>query len=191
MKGKVELKMKSSKGKYCKALLSLFLVFLFSSCSAEEGIQFAHLDAVFGDYAQISGGTGGNALINIQSGEEIIPMGEFNAITHVQDGLALVGIWEQGSSILNLETGETLIPFGVFNRIYGFHSRGVAIVGENRNGEIGTFLSDRIALIDLETGEERIPFGVFNLFRPNEDMRWAVVRCAEGGRFYPAGVWLT
>lgn len=167
----------------CVLVAAILLISLvMTACNTTNNritLQFSYIDAVYDNMAYInSGGAGRRALVNLETGEDVIPFGEFHAISNVQDGRAIVNIWEEGSSIIDIATREAIVPFGRYNRIYRFHSDGRMIVGENVSGEVGTFLSDRLAVINLKTGEAIIPFGRYDIIRADEEMQVAVVRSA-------------
>ena len=107
------------------------------------------------------------SLIDILTGDEVLPLREGYSFGASQDGMAVVVSQERGQqTLLDLTTGEEIIPFGRYALISGVYG-GMAIVNVLASDEqldvLFQYGDDLFVsgVIDIVSGEEVIPFGTF------------------------------
>jgi len=166
--------------------------------------QFSSIQ-IYGDLAVVYDGTdprsliiGGTwefvqrnvGIIDLESGEILVPRGRFMNIQDVRDGMAYVECRETGQSIIDIESGEELISMSQFPDAGG--STWFSFLG---NGRIATHIQmelggpSTVAVIDIESGEEVIPFGRFDRISSTgiddlvlvlEDGHWGIIHVESG-----------
>ena len=135
------------------------------------------------------------ALIDITTGEVIIPACSQNRLISVGYGMAVQREWPY-TRLIEIESGRELIPFGQFSRIYILNENAVRVSNRMRipiymgvinvntgetvvpaegyqllpghreyyaNGMILMVSGDERAIIDVASGEQIIPFGTYNI----------------------------
>ena len=158
--------------------LLLLLILMLAACEHSDTPRpkYAYIEAVYGDMAVVTQGRGGvqeRALVDIMSGEEIIPFGSYAQIRNVYNNMAVVRCGGRDGfidreGILDIVSGEEVIPIGRYSRI-SLYSNGMAVV--NVGG------SSFSALIDIASGEYIIPVDDTFLItiRVNTDTGMAIV----------------
>ena len=114
------------------------------------------------------------AVINITSGEKVIPFGRYTQIECldqrvwiIQDGLIKTEV-EGLIGVIDIETGEEVIPFGQFDYI-----------GRVRNGFAHIAYNDMWGLFDVSMGEVAIPVGEYFLVTSAGGGRAVVINAGE------------
>ena len=132
-----------------------------------QGTEFRRIESVHGDKAFVAVNIVGGremALIDIVTGEKILPVGEIGSLSSIYDNLAAVtvnGEW----AIIDITNGEIVFCFGIYDwicSIRSIYSDGMAIVRCISSATSG--------LIDIASGVELIPLGTYNTIIFNDEL---------------------
>jgi len=92
-------------------------------------------------------------VVNIHSGVEIIPIGMYDSVHHIGEGMVVVRL-NEAEGLIDVESGEEVIPIGKYD-----------VIRHIDQGRVVVVLNDAVALIDVESGEEIIPIGLYDNIR--------------------------
>ena len=144
-------------------LLTLTLLLsLLTACNSTDKYYYDSIGRVYGNMAIVARGwPRQHAVIDITSGEEIIPFGEYCFIDSIHSDMVSV-VTDRQKSVIDITSGETIIPFGLYDNIH-FLGDDYARVGLGRwmtNARVTNFES--VGVINIASGEKIIPFGQFD-----------------------------
>ena len=109
-------------------------------------------------------------IIDIDSGNEILPLGTFNNFwSSIYNGMVVAHQLGGDIALVDVETGAEKIPFGRYDRITGHFSEGIIIV--ERDGLFG--------VLNADTFEYIVPIGRYSGFTPYFEVGVAVVENRE------------
>jgi len=133
------------------------------------------LDVSYG-MASVERNRRGVELLNIATGEYVVPFGRYSAVTAIYYNRALARN-RNGSGIIDIVTGEQIVPFGKYV-IRPTQSRMALVYVEDATIYHRSVARLAEAMIDIESGKYIIPFGRYWVWGAYDNM--AIVQSLYG-----------